>query len=643
VKTRTRCCAGAGEAAEAAQQGGKEAAHQNTGPARAGHANVDAFNDDFNHRLELEDQGGEGGGTGGGRAPGDAQVCVNAADKQAKGAKHGKGPGDGEGESDGRSAKSRGAVVNLLVEVLALALDAPAKTSVRSLCPLPPHPLLSPPRTSLSLSLPLSLSFSFPFPSSGRAHPPTLFRARCPLPSLTRSLAAFVTSLTSVPTLTLTLTLTLTTPAAFVTSLTSVPTLTLTLTLTTGALATISLAHLGPNAWHLHPRVRTHTGDRGGRKWIGSVAGAKTKGGGWALEASEDGCRGEGPGDVMRAGLAILEDWLLLDGAKQVSFPPHSLCRMIDICGIRSNICGIRSSAACSGADSPDGPSRGRHEELNCEEDRVLRAGGALVERLLEEQQHGSAIRAIALLRLFAHYPCARLVELFVLRHDWDAAEVACQEGGGAGDKEALVLRLLSNGKYKQGLRLSREWGIEWLLQQARQGYTKSAIDKLVAKSQVQMALQYAAGDVELQAYVALALIRQGKYAQGMDLRATLGLQDWVEEITPERVLAHEEQRRQCTVSLPPHLPVTAINFVDSHAALARAAAAVDAYLARARAHAARNDAARGWVVQKMRKEQRADGILVPPEDMFVVPLNLSVYNTPLLSLGGHVRGTTYT
>ena len=29
-----------------------------------------------------------------------------------------------------------------------------------------------------------------------------------------------------------------------------------------------------------HPRVRTHTGDRGGRKWIGSVAGAKTKGGG---------------------------------------------------------------------------------------------------------------------------------------------------------------------------------------------------------------------------------------------------------------------------------------------------------------------------------------------------------------------------
>ena len=90
-------------------------------------------------------------------------------------------------------------------------------------------------------------------------------------------------------------------------------------------------------------------------------------------------------------------------------------------------------------------------------------------------------------------------------------------------------------------------------------------------------------------------------------------------------------------------MPVTAINFVDSHAALARAAAAVDAYLARARAHAARNDAARGWVVQKMRKEQRADGILVPPEDMFVVPLNLSVYNTPLLSLGGHVRGTTYT
>ena len=136
------------------------------------------------------------------------------------------------------------------------------------------------------------------------------------------------------------------------------------------------------------------------------------------------------------------------------------------------------------------------------------------------------------------------------------------------------------------------------------------------------MALQFAASDVALQTHVALALIRHGRYAEAMHLRATLGLQDWVEEITPERVRAHEEQRRETTLSLPPHLPVTAINFVDSRESLARAAAAVDAYLERACAHAAGSDVGRGSVLN-MWKEQRV-------EDVFVVGLDVEWKPAPL-------------
>jgi len=153
------------------------------------------------------------------------------------------------------------------------------------------------------------------------------------------------------------------------------------------------------------------------------------------------------------------------------------MCRLIDICRIRC------PAPALPPSDGPD-TSNERLEE----EGSVLRVGRALVERLLEEKEHGSAIRAIWLLgEHFSKdlYPCARLVDLFVQRQDWDAAEIACAEGGGAGDKEALIMCLLSNGKFKQGLRLSREWGIEWLLLQARHGHARTSIDKLVAKAQV--------------------------------------------------------------------------------------------------------------------------------------------------------------
>jgi hypothetical protein len=231
--------------------------------------------------------------------------------------------------------------------------------------------------------------------------------------------------------------------------------------------------------------MHTRTGNRGGRKWPGVAAGPKTQGSGWALEASRDQAAVEGPCEVMRAGLAILQDWLGLARVSFSSFPAHSMCRLIDICRIR-----------CPGPAPPlsDGPDTSK--ERLVEEDRVLRVGRALVERMLEEKEHGSAIRAIWLLgEHFSKdlYPCARLVDLFVQRHDWDAAEIACAEGGGAGDKEALVVRLLSNGKFKQGLRLSREWGIEWLLLQARQGHARTSIDKLVAKSQVLLPLLFAA------------------------------------------------------------------------------------------------------------------------------------------------------
>ena len=37
------------------------------------------------------------------------------------------------------------------------------------------------------------------------------------------------------------------------------------------------------------------------------------------------------------------------------------------------------------------------------------------------------AVRAICALRLWHHYTCARMVDVFVERDDWDAAEVACQ------------------------------------------------------------------------------------------------------------------------------------------------------------------------------------------------------------------------
>ena len=232
-------------------------------------------------------------------------------------------------------------------------------------------------------------------------------------------------------------------------------------------------------------RMRTRTGDRGGRKWPGMVAGPKTQGSGWALEASRDQEAVEGPCDVMRAGLAILQDWMGLAGVSFHSFPAHSMCRLIDICRIR-----------CPAPAPPlsDGPDTSK--ERPGEEDRVLRVGRALVEKMLEEREHGSAIRAIWLLgEHFSKdlYPCAQLVDLFVQRQDWDAAEIACAEVGGAGDKEALVMRLLSNGKFKQGLRLSREWDIEWLLLEARQGHARTSIDKLVAKAQVQLALLFAA------------------------------------------------------------------------------------------------------------------------------------------------------
>ncbi len=95
----------------------------------AGHGNDDGVDDDLNVC-----EGGQEGDTAPGNdtAPG-AQTCLKAAGKQAKG---GKGAEDGGGRRDGRSSKSRCAVVNLLVEVLARVMDAPTKTSVRC---LPPH------------------------------------------------------------------------------------------------------------------------------------------------------------------------------------------------------------------------------------------------------------------------------------------------------------------------------------------------------------------------------------------------------------------------------------------------------------------------------------------------------------------------
>ena len=120
--------------------GAEEAAAQRRGPVLAG--NDDGVEDDL-HDCE----GGEEGATAPGNdaAPG-AQTCIKAAGKQTKG---GKGAEDGGGRRDGRSSKSRCAVVNLLVEVLARAMDAPTKTSVRC---LPPFLSLIP--SSFSLSSP---------------------------------------------------------------------------------------------------------------------------------------------------------------------------------------------------------------------------------------------------------------------------------------------------------------------------------------------------------------------------------------------------------------------------------------------------------------------------------------------------------
>jgi hypothetical protein len=112
----------------------------------AGHGNDDGVDDDLNVC-----EGGQEGDTAPGNdtAPG-AQTCLKSAGKQAKG---GKGAEDGGGRRDGRSSKSRCAVVNLLVEVLARAMDAPTKTSVRCL-----PPSLSLIRSSLSLSSPATCS-----------------------------------------------------------------------------------------------------------------------------------------------------------------------------------------------------------------------------------------------------------------------------------------------------------------------------------------------------------------------------------------------------------------------------------------------------------------------------------------------------
>ena len=49
---------------------------------------------------------------------------------------------------------------------------------------------------------------------------------------------------------------------------------------------------------------------------------------------------------------------------------------------------------------------------------------------------------------------------------------------------------------------------------QARDGYTKSAIDKFLEKGQLHMALQFAGADVEYHFYLVTALIRLGNYSQ---------------------------------------------------------------------------------------------------------------------------------
>ena len=88
------------------------------------------------------------------------------------------------------------------------------------------------------------------------------------------------------------------------------------------------------------------------------------------------------------------------------------------------------------------------------------------------------------------------------------------EEHGSPAEKEAFVTRLLSSGRFKSGLRLSRQWSIGGLQEEARDGYTKSAIDKFVGKAQVHLALQLAGGHVEYQAYVTASLVRHGNYSQ---------------------------------------------------------------------------------------------------------------------------------
>ena len=90
----------------------------------------------------------------------------------------------------------------------------------------------------------------------------------------------------------------------------------------------------------------------------------------------------------------------------------------------------------------------------------------SVVEKFLQTHDHSSAVRAISALELWHKYTCQELVHLFLERDDVDAAEVACEERGTQEEKETFVTRLLSAGKFKHGVRLSRQWGIGTLMEQ---------------------------------------------------------------------------------------------------------------------------------------------------------------------------------